>query len=69
MDLCTFLKTTDTSQVDFAAILGTGQSTISMIINGYRRPSPRLALRIQDATRGKVTVMELLYGQADRDAA
>ena len=34
---------------------------LNSIINNRRRPSPPLALRIQEATGGAVTVMELLF--------
>ncbi len=37
------------------------QPMISMIINGIRRPSPNLALKIEQATGGAVTRDELLF--------
>lgn len=39
---------------------------MNALVNNRRRPSPRLALRISEATGGAVSVMELLFpdGQA-----
>jgi len=38
-------------------------SYLIQIRNGHRRPSPELAERIEEATGGLVTRMELLYPQ------
>jgi DNA-binding transcriptional regulator YdaS (Cro superfamily) len=69
MDLKTYTETAKVRQKDLAARVGCRQPTISQILTGTRRPSPDLALRIQRATGGKVTVMELLYGERAKDAA
>ena len=44
-----------------AASIGVHHVYMNALVNNRRRPSPRLALRIQEATGGAVTVMELLY--------
>ena len=52
-------------------MVGVHQSLITHINKGRRKPSPPLALRIQEATGGAVTVMELLYpekGQGEKPA-
>jgi len=40
-------------------------SYLYQIINGYRKPSAALALRIEQATGGAVTRMELLYPEKE----
>jgi DNA-binding transcriptional regulator YdaS (Cro superfamily) len=42
---------------------------LSQIIMGRRRPSPDLALRIEETTGGAVTRMELLYPKSQNGAA
>ena len=46
---------------DLADLLGVTPACISQIIGGSRRPSPDLALKIEQATDGQVTRIELLY--------
>ena len=69
MDLKTYFQTTKMRQKQLAEETGCRQATISQIKTGKRRPSPDLALRIQQATGGQVTVMELLFGQDAEQAA
>jgi transcriptional regulator with XRE-family HTH domain len=45
----------------FAEDAGLKQPYASLIKNGHKRPSPDVALRIEQATNGEVTVLELLY--------
>ena len=45
----------------FAAQVEISDAYLSHIIAGHRRPSPRLAQRIEEATDGQVTRLELLY--------
>jgi len=60
MDLKTYLKGKDDEQ--FATIVGTTPKYLFQLkYNKRRRPSPNLALKIQEATGGQVTVMELLF--------
>jgi transcriptional regulator with XRE-family HTH domain len=61
MDIREFLKANQMRLSTFAQQAGLKQSYASLIKNGRRRPSPNLALRIQEATDGAVTVMELLF--------
>ena len=61
MKLIDWQKQTNTPNIKLAAILDVDTSYITHINKGNRRPSPELALKIQQATNGAVTVMELLY--------
>jgi len=45
----------------FAKRLDIAAPYVTQIVNGARRPSPGLALRIEQATRGAVTRDELLF--------
>lgn len=62
-----YLKKNKLSQSWLAAECNCSRSAICMIASGVRRPSPDLAMKIQRATGGKVTVMELLYGDSHGD--
>jgi DNA-binding transcriptional regulator YdaS (Cro superfamily) len=44
-----------------SVLIGVHESFITHINKGRRRPSAALALRIEQATNGAVTRMELLY--------
>jgi transcriptional regulator with XRE-family HTH domain len=49
---------------DFAKDIGVSASFLSLLINGRTPPSFTLALKIQDITKGKVTLLELMdYAQ------
>ena len=62
--LTKYLKDNDESQQCFAERVGIHQSTVSRILNNTFRPSPELALKIEQATGGQVTRMEILYPQS-----
>lgn len=47
--------------------VGISTAFMSQICNGIRRPGADIALKIEEVTGGKVTVLELLY--PDREAA
>lgn len=49
------------NQKRLALAIGTHPVYLNAILRGRRRPSPDLALRIEEATGGAVTRMELLY--------
>ena len=51
-------------QAALARRLNLGAGTLSSIRSGYRRPSPELAKRIEDATDGEVRAATLLGGDA-----
>lgn len=55
------LKSHQKNQLEFAREIGIHHVYLNSIIKGRRRPSPDLALRIEEATGGAVTRMELLY--------
>lgn len=54
MDLQEWLTLNKKTQQDFAESLGIKQPSLSMILNGKRTPGLRLALDIQEATKGCV---------------
>lgn len=45
----------------FADLIGTTKNYVNLLACGSRRPSPELALKIEKATKGEVTVLELLF--------
>jgi len=56
------LKDIPTKELDkIAAKAGTKTSYLIQIRNGHRKPSRKLAERIEEATGGLITRMELLY--------
>ena len=42
-----------------AELCGVSRQMIGLIVRGHRRPSLRVAIAIEDATQGQVTVREL----------
>ena len=64
MKLKDFLK--NKSRTFFAKKISSTKNYVDQLCSGQRRPSPELALKIQGATDGAVTVMELLYPEIDR---
>jgi DNA-binding transcriptional regulator YdaS (Cro superfamily) len=61
MELKNYLKQNGIKTLEFAEAIGCQQSHVSLIANRKRKPSPNLALAIEQATKGQVTRMELLY--------
>jgi plasmid maintenance system antidote protein VapI len=61
MEILDYLKLNNLSQMDFAKKLSISKSTVSLLINGQRRPSPKLALRLEEETGGALKKEELLY--------
>ena len=60
MKLSDYLKSHNISQTDFSKSLGVSGSHISQIRKGTKNPSTKLAKKIEQATDGKVSVIELL---------
>jgi DNA-binding transcriptional regulator YdaS (Cro superfamily) len=56
-----FCRKKDITFKDFAGHIGASAPFVSQLIKGRRKPSARLALRIEEATNGAVSRMELLY--------
>jgi len=56
-----WLFKTQITQVEFARKIGISRQFLVYLLNGSRHPSPKLAKRIEEATGGKVTVLELLF--------
>lgn len=48
--LARYLKENSLSRALFAKRMGTSEATVSRLINGHRKPSPALTLRIEDLT-------------------
>jgi plasmid maintenance system antidote protein VapI len=69
MELKSFLKEAGSPQINFAREINISKNYLSEIINKKRRPSPNLALRISDATHGRVSIMELLYPKNNMEKA
>lgn len=61
MTLKEYLKLRQISVNEFAKDVGIDYTYVSRLKNGERRPSPDVALRIEKATQGMVTRMDLLY--------
>ena len=64
-----FLEKRKMGVSEFARIAGLKQSYISLLVHQKRRPSADLALRIEQATGGAVTIMELLFPPRKIDEA
>ena len=65
MDLQNYIEKKEVTQTHMANLVGIKKAHMSLLVRGQRRPSPDLALRIQKATDGAVTVLELLYPKKD----
>lgn len=61
MKIKDYIKKHSIPQNAFAKSVGCSPAHISFILQGRRRPSPGLALRIERATKKAVTRMEMLY--------
>ena len=64
MTISEYLVSKKLSQVAFSKQVAVGHIYLNALAKGRRRPSPSLALRIEQATGGAVTRMELLYPEA-----
>lgn len=63
MKLSEWQRDNEISDIALGIKLGIHPSHISHIKAGRKRPSPQLALKIEEITKGNVTIMELLYPQ------
>jgi len=61
MKLNEYLKNQKIGVSVFADRVGCSQSYISLLCYGRRRPSPDIAIKIEQATCGHVTLHELLF--------
>lgn len=61
MDLKEWLQENGITQVSFAKGLGITHIYLNMIVNGKRLPSFKLGKRIESATFGDVTYVNLVY--------
>ena len=60
MKLETYLESRRLSQKEFGHLVKLSQQTLSNYIAGRRKPSLDAAKRIEEATKGKVTMEDLL---------
>lgn len=68
MKLRDWIEKTGTKQTDLASIVGCSRARITQICAG-EIPAARLAVAIVDATKGKVTLNDLMRPSADTVAA
>lgn len=68
MTLREWLAAKKLQQRQFAALSGVSEPTISRIIKGRTKASLGDALKIVDATKGKVTLRDLLAAAPERKA-
>lgn len=64
--LAKYLKKRNESVSQFANRSGIPQPTVWRIFNEKFTPSPETALKINQATNGDITCMELLYPEKDQ---
>ncbi len=69
MTLLEHLAETKESVAAFADRLGVARNTIRKIAYRQRQPSLELAVRISNATGGKVSEADMVIPATDRDAA
>jgi DNA-binding transcriptional regulator YdaS (Cro superfamily) len=58
--LANYLKDNRIKQKDFAETIGVSEGYLSQICKGTHSPSLSVAVRVEDATSGAVTVRDLL---------
>ena len=63
MSLKQWQKKQNLSNAKLASLLTIDPSYLSHIYAGRRNVSPKLALKIEQLTKGEVTRLELLYGE------
>ena len=52
--LSDYMKAKKITQVEFAEMVGVSQPMVSLMMRGMVEPSPRVAIKIQNITRGAV---------------
>ncbi len=68
MDLKTYLESRNLGVEEFASMVRVSAATISNYIHWHRRPRLDIALRIEEVTKKKVTVEDLMaYWEAKKD--
>ncbi|MDP6779428.1 MAG: helix-turn-helix transcriptional regulator [Candidatus Latescibacteria bacterium] len=68
MYLRQYLDRNELTTVEFGKKCGLSQAYIWQIAKGHRRPSPKVAKRIEAATRCVVSVLELMYPEQADDS-
>jgi len=70
MKISDYIKQEGISQAEFARRIGVDRSTVTLWIQGLRRPASDMALHIEQVTDGSIHHDELLYpkiGNGQRD--
>lgn len=68
MKLNEYLTAKNLPQIAFSRQVKIGPIYLNALVRGRRKPSPSLALRIEEATGGAVTRMELLYPEKENES-
>lgn len=66
-DLKTYLSETGETQAEFAGRIGVSQGTVSKLCKGLISPSLTLALKIDTATDGEVSVKAWAVGPSPQE--
>jgi DNA-binding transcriptional regulator YdaS (Cro superfamily) len=61
MQLKEYLEASGVTRVEFCSLIGIRESNLSRYITGKVRPSLAMALKIERATEGHVSRLEVLY--------
>jgi len=61
MKLAEWIAKENLKQVEAAPIIGVSNGFLSEVLSGQKRLSPQTAARISMATKGAVSITELLY--------
>jgi transcriptional regulator with XRE-family HTH domain len=61
MKLSEWQKANNLKNKDLAQLFNVDESYITLLLQGHRRPSPKMAAEIEKATKLAVSRMELLY--------
>lgn len=61
MELREYLFRKRITITDFSKKIGVSRHYLNRIVNKWRTPSPKLAKKIEEATKGEVTKEELLF--------
>lgn len=68
MDISSWLRSTKTSEGQFAEHIGVSRQALHRYKNGERTPRPYVLARIREATNGAVTADDFLFGRKTEGA-
>jgi len=67
MNLKSWQRKNKITNTQLARLVGIDQSSICHYHAGRRRPSPEVALRIEEVTEGEVSLREILFPNLNND--